>query len=235
MEAAGGPQPKQDRRGEQMETDLSAISDGRLYGTNDMVRVGCHDCRGCSSCCEDMGTSILLDPYDTYQLTTNLGKSFEQLLQNEVELHVEAGVVLPNLRMREESTKSCSFLDKNGRCLIHSFRPGICRLFPLGRNYEKEALNYFLLVDACPASNKSKMKVQKWLDTPQIKSYEKFLIDWHNLVKKLRAVLEEQEETMAQQLSTAFLQMFYLKPYQKEQFYEEFYQRLERFQMVLNV
>lgn len=217
-----------------MDAELTEISDGKLYGLNDMVRVGCHDCEGCSSCCKDMGTSILLDPYDAYRLSMNLGKSFEQLLQSEVELHVEAGVVLPNLKMQEESAKSCSFLDNNGRCSIHSFRPGICRLFPLGRNYDGERLDYFLLVDACPVKNKSKMKVQKWLDTPQIKRYEKFLVDWHNLVKQLRAVLGIQDEQMAQQLSTVFLQMFYLKPYQKEDFYEEFYGRLERFKVVLN-
>ena len=180
-----------------------------------------------------MGTSVLLDPYDAYRLVVNLGKNFEQLLQGEVELHVEAGVVLPNLRM-QEGVKSCSFLDENGRCSIHSFRPGICRLFPLGRNYDGERLEYFLLMDACPAKNKSKIKVSKWLDTPQIKTYEKFLVNWHNLVKQLRAVLEEQDEQMAQQLSTVFLQMFYLKPYEQENFYDEFYERFERFNIVLN-
>lgn len=214
-----------------MDADLTAISEGKLYSFNDMVRVGCHDCKGCSSCCKDMGTSILLDPYDVYRLTTNLGKSFEELLQQEVELHVEAGVILPNLKMQAER---CSFLDEHGRCLIHSFRPGICRLFPLGRNYDGEQLSYFLLVDACPVKNKSKMKVQKWLDTPQIKTYERFLVDWHNLVKKLREVLGEQEEQMGQQLSTVFLKMFYSKPYQSEDFYEEFYGRFERFRTVLN-
>lgn len=219
--------------GNAMDVDLTEISDGKLYGSNDMVRVGCHDCEGCSSCCKDMGTSVLLDPYDAYRLVVNLGKDFEQLLQEEVELHVEAGVVLPNLRM-QEGVKSCSFLDENGRCSIHSFRPGICRLFPLGRNYDGERLEYFLLMDACPAKNKSKIKVSKWLDTPQIKTYEKFLVNWHNLVKQLRAVLEEQDEQMAQQLSTVFLQMFYLKPYEQENFYDEFYERFERFNIVLN-
>ena len=30
-----------------------------------------------------------------------------------------------------EDSESCTFLDENGRCSIHPFRPGICRLFPL--------------------------------------------------------------------------------------------------------
>ena len=36
-----------------MERDinLDEISDGKLYDANDMVKVGCSDCAGCSACC----------------------------------------------------------------------------------------------------------------------------------------------------------------------------------------
>lgn len=36
--------------------DLNEISDGRLYSANDMVKVECGDCAGCSACCQNMGT-----------------------------------------------------------------------------------------------------------------------------------------------------------------------------------
>ena len=32
--------------------DLNEISDGRLYSSGDMVKVDCHDCEGCSACCQ---------------------------------------------------------------------------------------------------------------------------------------------------------------------------------------
>ena len=41
--------------------DIDKISDGKRYGANDMVKVGCDDCRGCSACCRGMGDSIVLD------------------------------------------------------------------------------------------------------------------------------------------------------------------------------
>ena len=44
--------------------DLNEISDGRLYSANDMVKVECGDCAGCSACCQNMGTSVVLDPMD---------------------------------------------------------------------------------------------------------------------------------------------------------------------------
>ncbi len=46
---------------------LAEISDGRLYGENDMVKADCHGCKGCSKCCHGMGESIVLDPYDIYR------------------------------------------------------------------------------------------------------------------------------------------------------------------------
>jgi hypothetical protein len=211
-----------------MNNNLNEISDGKLYGINDMVKVGCHDCVGCSLCCRDMGTSILLDPYDAFQLTHNLNQSFEQLLTGPVELHVEDGLILPNLKMQGTSDPACAFLNEQGRCSIHGFRPGLCRLFPLGRNYEEDVLTYFLLLHECPAGNKSKMKVGKWLEIPDIRQYQEFLVTWHGLTKNLRAFLSNPDidDSYARQVNLAFLQMFYIKPYEGIQFYGEFHQRV---------
>lgn len=212
-----------------MEVNLQEISDGKLYGINDMVKVGCHDCAGCSQCCRDMGQSILLDPYDVFRLSKNLGVTFQELMIKHVELHVEDGLILPNLKMTEDADPRCAFLNEQGRCSIHQFRPGICRLFPLGRSYEEDKLKYFLLTDACPIPNKTKMKIGKWLEMPQLVSYEKFLVTWHNFVKRMRTVLEDHgdDEAYTKMLTVKFLEIFYLKPYENEDFYGEFQQRLE--------
>ena len=58
----------------------------RFYGSNDMAKVGCHDCNGCSSCCQDMGQSIWLDPYDIYNLTKKYDyiiKTFYEIEKND--------------------------------------------------------------------------------------------------------------------------------------------------------
>ena len=204
----------------------------RFYGSNDMVKVDCHDCKGCSSCCRDMGQSIWLDPYDVYNLTRGLGKNFEELLTREVELHVEDGLILPNLRMLAEisETPKCSFLNAEGRCSIHAFRPGFCRLFPMGRNYEGEKLTYFILEDACPAPDKSKIKIDKWLNIPRITEYEKFLVKWHALTKGLRLFYEDnsENEAITKAVNMQFLQIFYLKPYREGNFYPQFEERMQQ-------
>lgn len=208
----------------------------KLYGNNDMVKVGCHDCRGCSDCCTDMGDSIWLDPYDVYQLTTNLGKNVEALLAREIELHVEDGLILPNIRMAGEDMPKCSFLNEEGRCGVHSFRPGFCRLFPLGRNYEDGKLTYFLLENACPVPNKSKMKINKWLNIPRLKEYEGFLVEWHSLTKGLREFYADnaENEAVVKAVNMQFLQIFYLTPYIEEDFYPQFAVRMEKLREFLH-
>lgn len=188
----------------------------QLYRSQDMVKVGCHDCKDCHDCCTGMGDSIWVDPFDAYLLTTNLKKSFQELMEESIELHVEDGLIMPNLRMNPQKEEECFFLDENKRCSIHAFRPGFCRLFPLGRNYEGESLSYFLLENACPMKNKTKMKVQKWISQDQLLSYEHFLVKWHGLTKKLRAYCSsadvEEEEKKA--VNMRFLQYFYFLPVQ---------------------
>lgn len=209
--------------------DLQAVSDGKLYDINDMVKADCNGCAGCSACCHGMGSSIVLDPLDVFCLCNGLGKSFELLLSDELELNVVDGIILPNLRMsgREEA---CCFLDKNGRCSIHSIRPGICRLFPLGRFYENGSFRYFLQIHECPKPNKSKVKIRKWIDTEDSKRYEAFVTDWHYYLKDLQNFAMNSQDTEAvKSLSMYILQVFYLLSYPKDQnFYEQFYARLEK-------
>ena len=157
------------------EIDMSEVSDGKLYGINDMVKAGCNDCKGCFACCQGMGNSIVLDPYDVYRLTTGLNCKFEDLLIDKLDLNVVEGIILPNLKMAG-TNESCAFLNDEGRCSIHGIRPGICRIFPLGRIYENGSFQYFLQVNECAYSNRTKVKVKKWIDTPDTAKNAAFII-----------------------------------------------------------
>lgn len=213
------------------QVSLEEISDGRLYDKNDMVRAGCGGCKGCSSCCRGMGASVILDPYDIYRLTKGTALRFEELLADKLELHVVDGIILPNLKMSGED-ETCGFLDAQGRCGIHAYRPGICRLFPLGRYYETDdrgerTFRYFLQVNECPAPNKTKVKVAKWVDTPELVLYEQFVKEWHYFLEDVQRILEEETEETVKNINIFLLKLFYIKPYETEQdFYPQFERRL---------
>lgn len=208
--------------------DLKEISDGRLYELNDMVKADCNDCKGCFSCCQGMGESIILDPLDICRLKIHLNKSFEELLEKNIELHVVDGIILPNLKMAGGDEK-CSFLNEQGRCSIHAFRPSICRIFPMGRFYENGGFKYFLQVNECKQDNRLKVKVKKWIDTPNIKSNEKYIVDWHYFLTDLEDFMSAtQDDEVNKNISMYILQNFYIKDFESEEnFYKEFAKRLE--------
>ena len=214
--------------------DMNEISDGKLYDVNDMVKADCNDCKGCSACCQGMGQSILLDPLDIYTLTVGLNTSFEQLLAEAIELNVVDGVILPNLKMTSEKD-ACYFLNENGRCSIHSFRPGICRLFPLGRFYENHDFKYFLQVHECKNPNKTKVKVKKWIDTPNHQENKKYIIDWHYFIDDIQQKLTHiADDELIKKIDLFILQHFFMEPcHQKEDFFEQFHLRLEKAKKVL--
>lgn len=209
--------------------DMSEVSDGKLYGLNDMVKAGCEDCIGCSSCCHGMGNSIVLDPYDMYRLTAQRGESFEDLMAGKIELHVVDGLILPNLSMSGPD-EACGFLDENGRCRIHAYRPGICRLFPLGRIYENRSFQYFLQVKECKKENRTKVKVKKWIDTSQTRQYEEFVTEWHYFLKDLGEKMQQaQDADLEKSINIYVLQYFFMMPYEAERdFYEQFAERMAR-------
>lgn len=219
--------------------DINEVSDGRLYTSNDMVKMGCDDCSGCSDCCTGMGNSIILDPYDIYQLTKNLHRSFDELMsygiseENATEgvigLDVVDGLILPHLNMTG-TRECCSFLNEKGRCGIHSFRPGFCRLFPLGRIYENGTFRYFHQIYECRKTQRTKVKINKWLGIPSLKKYEQFVLDWHDLLDRVGTeVRESEEENVVKQTGLSLLYVFYRKPYDFERdFYEQFYEKLEQ-------
>ena len=211
------------------EVDIDQISDGKRYIANDMVKIECEECKGCSDCCKDMGDSILLDPYDIFMLTIYLNRNFESFLEQEISLGVINQVILPHLKM-DEKHLSCSFLTVEGRCGIHAIRPGFCRLFPLGRIYEEHAFSYFYQNSACTKGGKTKTKIKKWLGIPDLGRYEAFILSWHDFLKELEAKGEQMGFEWQSEHNVRMLKLFYQTPYDSNRdFYEQYYERIKNY------
>jgi len=209
---------------------LEEFTDGRIYDYNDMVKADTLNCSGCHLCCTGMGNSVVLDPFDVNRIKIGLNVSLEQLITSEkIKLTVIDGCVLPCIKMASDEEESCSFLNNEGRCSIHPFRPGICRLFPLGRFYENEDFKFILLSDECPKNNKAKIKVSKWIDSPADKKYHDFICKWHKILTDVETeVTKAPESELAKMLNVIVLQYFYLGAY-SDNFYDSFMEKEEHF------
>ena len=209
--------------------DINEISDGRLYSSGDMVKADCHDCEGCSECCRGMGSSIIIDPMDIWRIQKGIGKGFQALLEEgKIELNMADGMILPDLKMDTER-EACPFLDSRGRCSIHACRPGLCRLFPLGRYYEENGFKYFIQIHECRKQDRGKIKIKKWLGIPNLKAYENYIMEWHAFLNQCENALETLSEENVRILEMYVLRRFYETAYMaadENGFYEEFSSRL---------
>ena len=202
------------------------ISDGKRYSAGDLAKIGCGNCNGCSECCRVTEDTIFLDPYDIYSLCGGLSASFAAMLDKSIGLTVVDGVVTPFLK-KKESDGACGFLNSEGRCGIHSFRPGFCRLFPLGRIYNDDgSFDYFVQVHECPYPNKTKVKIKSWLGIPSLSRYEEFVRTWHEITVNIRDCAKD-NPALAREANVRMLKIFFEDPYNaSEDFYAQFEERV---------
>lgn len=212
---------------------------GRLYSASDMAKVYCEKCNGCGECCHGMTDTIHLDPWDIAMLSRGTGKTFLQLLdEGRIALHEEDGLTLPHLRMQDGEHGACTFLSADGRCSIHPFRPGLCRLFPLGRDYDADThtFRYFIVGGGCEMPGRMKVKISKWLGVPDLPEYEQYITEWHYYLKDVKAYLAAGADTaFARQLNLFLLKVFFETPYREDaDFYGLFRMRLAQAKSVLS-
>ena len=108
-------------------------------------------------------------------------------------------------------------------------------MFPLGRIYEDGKLDYFLQAEGCVKQERSKVKVGKWLDTPDLKRNQKYLINWHAFRKKIGEILAAMDdENQKRTINLFLLKTFYIQPYDGSgDFYPQFYERMEKIKQVI--
>jgi len=188
--------------------DIDEISDGYRYRANDLVNANSNGCKNCSDCCRGMGKSIILDPFDIFNIKKAMNLSFMELLEDYIELNIVDGLILPNIRMNKED--KCSFLNNEGRCSIHGVRPGFCRLFPLGRIYEEDGFSYFLQVNECSNKNLTKVKVKSYIGVNNIKEYEEFILSYHRILKHYEEVVDKVDENEEKEISMKFLKDYFI-------------------------
>ena len=214
---------------------LDEISDGKLYDIGDMVKADTGGCTGCSDCCKDVGDLVVLTPFDVNEMVNFLGVSFNELLGDKIVLRETNKISLPYLKMQDKN-KYCSFLNKEGRCTIHSKRPNICRLFPLGRVYKGDDFKYFLQIGNCPKDNLQEVKVESWLGIDNYDENKKFILEWHKFIKALTFRLKfiRDEEEIAK-VNETLLNGFYRTSVQEADFYSEFMKNFPKIKNELGI
>lgn len=136
-----------------------------IIGKNDTFDFKCDKCGKC--CTKNTIETILFKPYDIYKLAKGLNKNPLELAMKHGDIYIGEGSGFPIVRMEWKMSITgngieivCPFReslpDGKNICGVHGFKPGSCKLFPLGRisaydesKKDKAELIYFVQEVSC--------------------------------------------------------------------------------------
>ena len=218
--------------------DINEISDGNLYGLNDMVKADCGDCKGCSTCCQGMGESIVLDPYDVFRLTNGLNVSFAEDEILETFLHelvhaitsrllVNEDMVLEGFNIRRISDKTSSFFlglnEGLTQFIVNSLLNKKSDAYP----FETQIVSQLSLIIgeeqliSAYSKNDVESLMEEIVKVDSRFDFRQFIIDLYAMHLVLKGVAHNDDKSRATNLEKSMLDL-YLKTSRKSdpQFYE---------------
>ena len=83
--------------------------------------------------------------------------------------------------------------------------------------------------------NRTKVKIEKWIDIPEIKKYEKYIQQYHGLCREIQKQLSDlADEKSEKEWNMLFLTLFFQKKYSGTmEFYQEFQERFQQFTEII--
>ena len=156
----------------------------------------CFECKMCGGCCRRRKTPIVLTGADLFRMARALGVSVEEALRKNTTYYLGDQSHVPLYTLTERDDGSCRLLRK-GRCMVHSDKPAVCALFPLGRITDARdgSITYFFTRPNCPGANSERIwTLKEWQDEFQLLDTEADANAWSALVVTVSRVTARMQE-----------------------------------------
>lgn len=174
-----------------MDKRLKEIYDNLDDMTLDIDDTFSFKCRGCGKCCRQR-EDILLSPKDLYRLAVYLKMTTSDVLKRYCEVYQGSDSLMPIARLISiGGNNRCPFLDGR-KCRVHTFKPGVCAMYPLGRYIRKEPgkenapveIRYINNKPACD-HKEQKQTVRLWLARWGIPHPDPFFLKWQEVIASM--------------------------------------------------
>jgi len=178
----------------------------------DKYKIGLNDtfafkCRECGNCCKNR-EDILLTGRDLFSIAKTLNMPIPQAIDTYCDVYIGPSSRVPVIRLLPKGKNLNCPLLVNGKCLVHTAKPTVCALFPLGRvstgevveegikSNGKIQLHYILNPSDCGGRRK-KQTVRQWLEMFRIPVEDEFYGLWTHVTMYLSEMLRSFEERKA--------------------------------------
>jgi len=146
-----------------------------------------YTCNRCLHCC--YSKRIQLNPYEVARLARSLGETTREFREK----WTIDGAGIEVLRTQ---SGACVFLGPDG-CTVHSDRPLVCRLYPLGRKLGPDGTEEFVRLTAHPESTgiyETNGTITEFLESQAVASFIKAADDYYELFCRLHSQLADGAE-----------------------------------------
>ena len=139
-------------------------------------------CRKCGFCCDN--TIIYLYPFDIYNICKALNMTTQELHKNNFTKFLIDKEGIPRCILNNRP--GCRFKSRN-LCEIYDLRPLRCRLFPVGRYFEKDKVEYLLPSQRCIGfDSKKRQSIQEYLEKQETEQFDELALRWNNFIISIK-------------------------------------------------
>ena len=174
-------------------------------------------CKTCGKCCKNRH-DILLTTRDLYNIAHALHRTTSYVVERYCDVYIGKDSRIPIVRLKPTGPEESCPLLRNKRCIVHSAKPVVCAIFPLGRAAtfepaEKIEPKYFFQPDAC-GSREQAHTVRSWLNQFGIPVEDTFFPLWTEINTLMSTSFRELEaqstpdEVMERLWDIAFFHMY---------------------------
>ena len=152
-------------------------------------------CRTCGKCCKNRH-DLILTTRDLYNIAGYFDRTMDYIVERYCDRFIGDTSRIPIVRLRPSGPEQACPLLRNKRCLVHSVKPGICAIYPLGRGLKMEKTEngtaipevleptYFMQTDACGARDQTHT-LGGWLEEFGIPIEDDFYPLWTEMIADL--------------------------------------------------
>lgn len=119
-------------------------------------------CRQCGKCCHNRD-DLILTAYDIFRIAGLLGITPIEVIEKNCEVYIGDNSHIPVVRVKPKPhNEVCPFL-RNGKCSVHTAKPIVCAVFPLGRAYSSDNEELYFLQNVSCGDKGKPHTVREWL------------------------------------------------------------------------
>lgn len=206
-----------------MDQRLKRIADNFDYMKRELNDTFRFHCTQCGKCCVNR-EDILMSPQDIFRAAKELQMTPHDFVQLYCECYLGCDSRMPIVRLQPRgSIRRCPLL-KDRKCMIHSAKPAVCAMFPLGRairinkedaeNDELPPMKVEYIINPIDCGDYSETHTVKgWLESFGIPLNDEFFIEWQKTISLLSPRIQMLEKKLDEDLMNKIVNVICIKLY----------------------